>query len=61
MNSNLKYYWIGAGIAGFIAGVLVAPDKGTINRLQLQKKLNKMANKALNSIENMQQQLEAGN
>ncbi|WP_341225785.1 hypothetical protein [uncultured Arcticibacterium sp.] len=57
MNKSNTMFLI-AGVSGFIAGVLFAPNKGSVNRLKAKKAANKIANKALYEIEQLQHELE---
>ncbi|AWW00401.1 YtxH domain-containing protein [Arcticibacterium luteifluviistationis] len=57
MNKSNTLFLI-AGISGFIAGVLFAPNKGSVNRLKAKNAANKIANKALYEIEQLQYTLE---
>lgn len=58
-NSNKTSLYVAAGLVGFIAGVLYAPDKGKVSRLKLKRGINKIADQALTSLESVEKQLES--
>jgi gas vesicle protein len=56
MKGYSKLYLM-AGIAGFIAGVLYAPNEGRVSRLKLKRRINKMASRAVSELENVEERL----
>ncbi|MGR3810904.1 YtxH domain-containing protein [Jiulongibacter sp. NS-SX5] len=55
-----KSMYVVAGALGFIAGVLYAPDKGRVSRLKLKRNANKLANKAIAQLENLESEIKNG-
>ena len=43
--------------AGLLIGLIISPNSGTVNRLKWKRGINKLANKAIDELETLEQKL----